>query len=150
MWYYVGRNHDAVRRDLFQLPIRWHAADLDEVWMKEERRIDRLIHCVVGDYYEISEPPNRNRFPSQSGRGFKVLLSDAPLKLRVLVLKMSLAARCSHWINNTASVIKIVMRRVGLALIGDRVALRWWRWRLRKLGSDFARRPFQEPKPPAP
>jgi len=150
MGYYVSRNHDVVRRELFKLPIRWHAAELDEVWMKEERRIDRLIDCVVGDYYEISSPPNNHRFPSKFGPGLRVLLTDAPLKLRVLVLFMSLAAPWSGMVNNTASVIKIVMRRVGLALIGDRVALRWWGWRLRKLGSGLVGRPFQEPKPPTP
>jgi len=154
MWYYVGRTHDIVRRALFGLPIRWHTLDLDDDWMKEERRIDQLINCVVGDYYEISRPPNKNCLPSKYDPSFRVLLTDAPLKLRVLVFKMSLIEPLSAWINNIAKnivfVIKIISRRVGLALIGDSTALRWWGWRLRKFGSDVIGRPFQEPKPPTP
>jgi hypothetical protein len=62
---YAGANHDVVKRDSFRVPIRWHAAELDGVWEREERRIERLISRAVGDYYRISKPPNRNRFPSR-------------------------------------------------------------------------------------
>jgi hypothetical protein len=61
---YAGANGDVVKRDLFQVPIRWHVADLDRVWKEEERRIDRLIGRAVGDYYKVSKL-NRKRFPKR-------------------------------------------------------------------------------------
>jgi hypothetical protein len=62
---YAGVNRDVIMRDVFRLPIRWHRVDLDCVWEREERRVERLIHRAVGDYYKISRPPNRKRFPSR-------------------------------------------------------------------------------------
>jgi hypothetical protein len=65
MQVYAGASRDVIKRDLFRVPIRWHRAELDRVWEEEERRIERLISRAVGDYYRISRPPNRKRFPSR-------------------------------------------------------------------------------------
>jgi hypothetical protein len=62
---YAAADCDVVKRDLFRVPIRWHATDLDNVWREEERRIERLIRRAVGDYYEISQSPHRKRFPTR-------------------------------------------------------------------------------------
>jgi hypothetical protein len=48
--FYTRNGEDNVRRHLFQVSFRWHHAPLDEVWMREERAIDRLIERAVGDY----------------------------------------------------------------------------------------------------
>jgi len=150
MWYYVGRNHDAVRRDLFHLPIRWHVADLDEDWLKEEQRIDRLIDQAVGEYYRISRPPNTHRFPSK----LKLRLDPRTLLGKLIhwvffIMPVMLAA-WSRFVNGVIVVVRVIARRIGLALHGDKVALRWWGWRLRKLGARLAGQPFHEPRPPAP
>lgn len=45
------------------------------------------------------------------------------------------------------SIAGVLARRAALALAGDRAALQWWRWVLRKLASRLLRRPFNEPRP---
>jgi hypothetical protein len=44
-------------------------------------------------------------------------------------------------------VAKILIRRLILALRGDRAALRWWRWVARKRMSRYLRLPFSESRP---
>ncbi len=55
-----GRQHgNAIRRDMFQASVRWHAGDLDDVWKREEERISAFIERAAGDYYSGSKefPP---------------------------------------------------------------------------------------------
>jgi hypothetical protein len=151
MWFFAGRNQDVLRRDLFRLPIRWHTTDLDEVWMKHERRIDRLINYAVGDYYNVSRPPNTRRFPSRLNLSARVLLSDASIVNADSRERMALFIDSwSRFVDKVIFAIRVTGKRVGLALYGDQIALRWWGWRLRKLGATMLGRSFQEPKPPTP
>jgi len=143
LWYYAGRNRDTLRRDLFRLSIRWHTGDLDDVWASEEQRIGRIIDDAVGDYYRVSRPPHEQRFPSKFSFDPRRLLLSSDTRVRLI----DPWARRFHDVH---TVIRVIGKRVGLALCGDKVALRWWGWRLRKLGAVVTRRPFQEPRPPVP
>lgn len=97
MEFYALRRLDAVRRDLFRNPIRWHAGDIDEVWMHQEQRIEKLIDRAVGDYYQngssmqtqFAGPPNRN------WRSFvlDVPVFEAPSILRRKVYRFLVKAR---------------------------------------------------------
>lgn len=150
MWYYSGRNRDVMRRDLFRLPIRWHTADLDDVWAAEEQKIDQLINRAVGDYYSVSTPPYTNRFPSELKLRLdpQLLISKA---IRWVLFSMPvMLATWSRLFKGVIVIIRVMIRRIGLALCGDRIALRWWGWRLRKLKARLVGQPFQESRPPAP
>ncbi len=148
MWHHAGRKADVMRRDLFRMPIRFHTGNLDEVWEKEERRIDRLIYYAVGDYYSISRPPHIGCFPTKFSLDPRILLNITPTVMGVV--KLRIIDPVARFIDAVVNVVRIIGKRVGLALCGDKVALRWWAWRLRKLKSDLMSRPFQEPRPPAP
>lgn len=151
MWHFVGRNRDVLGRELFRVPIRLHMTDLDEVWMNEERRVDRLINYAVGDYYYLSRPPNTNRFPSRFGVNTRILLSVTSIMSADIRERMALYVDSwARFVNKVIFSIRITCKRVGLAFYGDPVALRWWSWRLRKLGARLVGRAFHEPKPPTP
>jgi hypothetical protein len=45
---------------------------------------------------------------------------------------------------------RIVARRIGMLLVADAVAIRWWKWRLKKALANLSGRPFLEPRPKAP
>jgi len=141
MKYYAGRNRDTMRRDLFRMPIRLHKAGLDEVWANVERRSNLMIRLAVGDYYRVSRPPHTKRFPAEPSLDPRAVLMDIPARIYA-----SVAALNRH----LGFAISIVGRRVGLLLCGDHAALKWWRWRLRKLVAGMMRRPFEEPRPPMP
>ena len=84
--FYVFRNCDTVRHELFRFPIRWHAHDLDAVWLKEERRIGRLFRRAVGDYYASRGWKN----PSINWR---TLLFDFLPMLRMFMFRILLRVR---------------------------------------------------------
>jgi len=65
MWSWAGRYGDAVRCQMFRLPIRWHADDLDDAWTGVEREMQRDIDRAVGDYVLVGEPPHGSRLPSR-------------------------------------------------------------------------------------
>ncbi len=48
---YSRGERDIIRRDIFRASVRWHADDIDEVWRREEARIEALIDSAAGDYY---------------------------------------------------------------------------------------------------
>ncbi|HUO43421.1 MAG TPA: hypothetical protein VMT94_00740, partial [Burkholderiales bacterium] len=148
MWHFAGRNRDTMRRDLFGMPIRLHRGELDEVWAEAERRSNRMIRLAVGDYYRVSKPPYTKRFPPKYGFNPRIVFGLTPTVRGVV--KLRLLDPCSRRLHDVVSVARVIGRRVGLGLCGDSVALRWWSWRLRKLGSTLFRQPFHEPRPPAP
>jgi hypothetical protein len=78
MEFYALRRLDIVRRDLFRKPIRWHAGGIDEIWMREEHRIERLIHRAVGDYYEQGQGTSR-LFTGAPRRNWRSFVLDVPL-----------------------------------------------------------------------
>jgi hypothetical protein len=62
---YTRRQHDAVRRDLFRVSVRWHADEIDNVWRQEEARISALIEQAAGDYYADGRFPPRISFDTR-------------------------------------------------------------------------------------
>jgi hypothetical protein len=48
---YVVRDRDLIRHNLGCILVRWRTRELDPVWLKEEYRINRLLHRAIGDYY---------------------------------------------------------------------------------------------------
>jgi hypothetical protein len=73
---YARRPHDLLKRDLFRLPIRWHADDLDEAWRQKERWIAARIEAAAGDYYALADGPNKQRFPPSVGLNPRHLVGD--------------------------------------------------------------------------
>jgi hypothetical protein len=73
---YARRPRDLLKRDLFRLPIRWHAEDLDEAWHLQERSIAARIEAAVGDYYALADGPNKKRFPPRLGFRPRYLIGD--------------------------------------------------------------------------
>jgi len=159
MWDIAGRHRDALRRDLFRLPIRWHTTELNEAWMKEEQRIGRLIDYAVGDYYRLGKPPHRERFPYRFNFDPRTLLSITSPTVRMAAKLRLIRARNRiillldpFWraIGRAIHAAQVVARRMGLLLCGDRAAVKWWGWRVRKLMSGLTGQRFEEPRPPAP
>jgi hypothetical protein len=73
---YARKPRDLLKRDLFRLPIRWHADDLDDVWHLQERSIAGRIEAAVGDYYALADGPNNKRFPLPVGFNPRYLIGD--------------------------------------------------------------------------
>jgi hypothetical protein len=88
--FYVFRNHDTVRHELFRLPVRWHANDVDQVWLKEERRLARLFNRALGDYYRQTANSREWKKPAFNWR---TLLFDFPPRLRMSVFRALLQIR---------------------------------------------------------
>jgi hypothetical protein len=63
MGFYVRQRHDMLKCELFARPIRWHIGDLDEVWFREERRINRSLERFIGDYFHSASRSAPNPFP---------------------------------------------------------------------------------------
>jgi hypothetical protein len=68
---YTRRQRDTARRDLFRASVCWHADDMDDVYSKEQVRIEQLIARAAGDYYG-----NGNQFPPQISFHSKYFLLD--------------------------------------------------------------------------
>jgi hypothetical protein len=73
---YARGPRDLLKRDLFRLPIRWHAEDLDEAWHQQEHSIAARIEAAVGDYYALADGPNNKRFPPRIGFRPLYLIGD--------------------------------------------------------------------------
>jgi hypothetical protein len=88
--FYVFRNGDTVRHELFRIPVCWHAHDIDQVWLKEERRLIRLFNWALGDYY--SQTTNSREW-KEPAFNWRTLLFDFPPRLRISVFRTLLQIR---------------------------------------------------------
>ena len=77
--FYSLRNSEPVKRQLFHMPVRWHANELDEVWRKQERSIQRLLKRAVGDYYRESTQPRTIGMIRQPRLNWRNLVLDVPV-----------------------------------------------------------------------
>jgi hypothetical protein len=94
--FYVLRKLDAVRRDLFRTPVRWHSGELDDVWRKEEGKIERLLDRAAGDYFR--QDLTLDAAGSSRSTNWRSLLLDVPwlnlpAVLRGLVYRVLLKVR---------------------------------------------------------
>lgn len=67
MGFHCRRTHDALKRDLFRLPVRWHVDELDDAWTLHERKIQKSLERAIGDYYSICAVKGLDKFPSPLG-----------------------------------------------------------------------------------
>jgi hypothetical protein len=72
--FFARRNRDALKRDLFRTPVRWHATDVDDAWRCEEENVSRLLDNAVGDYYAANS--RDLRFPPLVSLNPRYLLRD--------------------------------------------------------------------------
>ena len=72
--FFARRNRDALKRDLFRTPVRWHATEVDDVWRREEEDVSRLLDNAVGDYYAANS--RDLRFPPLVSLNPRYLLRD--------------------------------------------------------------------------
>lgn len=148
MWIYAGANRDVVRRDLFRVPIRWHSGELDRVWAKEARRIERMISCAVGDYFSVSRAPNRHRFPSRPNlldlyaqmNGVKAFFVHRLASAKTFLRK------CVDFLRKRLELV----RRLWLVLRGDPAARRWLTWRIHVLRRQLQGHKTHPPRPDVP
>jgi hypothetical protein len=56
MIFHTDHNRRRLRRDLFRVPIRWHAQEIDEAWRKQESEFGAMIRAAVGNFYEADGP----------------------------------------------------------------------------------------------
>jgi hypothetical protein len=87
--FYVLRNRDSVRHELFRVPVRWHVDDIDLAWMREEARIDRLIRRALGDYYK----QDADRPWKGPAFNWRTVLFDYPPVLRKFAIRVLLGLR---------------------------------------------------------
>jgi hypothetical protein len=138
MQFFAGANRAVLRRDLFRVPIRWHSGDLDEAWQNEEERIERQITRAVGDFYLISQPPYRDRFPSRA------TFLDAFAAAQTLLRKTGSRA------NTFLSRALELSRRIALVLTGNPDARRWLIWRMHVLWQRVQGQNTHPPRPDVP
>jgi hypothetical protein len=105
--YALGRQ-DAVKLGLFRLPIRWHSADIDSVWQKRERRIEREIKWAAGDYLS-SSPRKPLTKESRSSFWRRALLNQPLPELKSLPRNLALSAY-----RNTRRAAGKVLRLTGV------------------------------------
>jgi len=123
MWSFAGQGRDTFRRDLFRHPVRCHGRELDKVWHREERRIERQIQRAVGDYYKVSAASSRRKeFPSHLAFIDYVLVTDNFLRNAPSIISQTvsrISGRCTE-----------AGRRLKLVLRGDEAAKQWLMWRI--------------------
>jgi hypothetical protein len=133
---YAGQ--DAIRRDLFRTPIRWHGSDRDEIWAKEEQRIGQLIDRAVGDYYVAGETLGAQYLSSPHKLIDLVTNTDACLRYISFATKRLLRE------------LRELQRRLWLAASGDRAARRWLLWRVQVLWRRLQGHTTHPPRPEVP
>jgi hypothetical protein len=65
MGMYARHDRDALKRDTFRQPIRWHADDLDAAWHAQERMVEATVERAVGDYFKVADERGGSRFPAR-------------------------------------------------------------------------------------
>lgn len=147
LWAFHVAAGDVQKTNCFRYPIRLHCEALGSEWEATEARTRRIMFWFFGDIFE-----EFNELPS--GNPLRLLRHHWWWTLRLAIKLFPIMERWKlQAIENGTmlrGVINIVVRRVSLGLLGDKVALRWWGWRLRKLRADIVGRQFQEPRPPTP
>jgi hypothetical protein len=118
---FYGPMFNPLKRRIFASPVRWHAAPIDEAWIKIENRAQRIL--------------DRFLWPSPQRRGTRAFVF-----LLALVVRIEVARRL-------AQRLLVHARRVVRACSGDREARRWCVWALRRLYAEISGRMFHEPAP---
>lgn len=90
--FYALQNNDFVKGHLFPIPVRWHAQDLDAVWINNERRVGQLLELALKDYLR------HGRESVRPGWNWRTLLLDVPwfdlpAKFRGLLFQFGLRFR---------------------------------------------------------
>jgi hypothetical protein len=62
---HVRSRRNGLKRDFFRAPLRWHGRDIDDVWLREERRAEAILERAVGDYYSGANKHGRDFFPAR-------------------------------------------------------------------------------------
>jgi len=120
---------DPLKREIFFLPVRWHAGPLNAKWNAVEQKAMRTLRRWVA--------------PPQSGDA-----SMLPLNLQ----QRSMLAlwRSIQYIPTFLIYHKLILRRLGQAARGDREAILRIAWHIRRELSTLVGRTFDEPPPRPP
>jgi len=158
-----------LHRTMFFVPIRLHTAPLNDKWNAVEEkalatlltwlewpsRLEQMgenLPAAAKSYAEILAKLRDCRLPWWRRNP---LAWDAcrraflPLAAYVLHPVIYVAPN-SPRLRRLLFAIDMTIHRIALALRGDPIARRWWRWRLRKFAATAVGRPFYEPRPEAP
>ena len=129
---YAGVCQDAVRRNLFLTPVRWHRDNLDVHWRRNETRIAQTLDRAIGDYIVAAR---RSEFPSGPNAFDRV-----ESVFFITIGRVKSAYAYFHFIG----------WHLYRSLVGKSDSRRWVGWALRKRAAILARRPFDEPRPQIP
>lgn len=51
MLHHTRRNSYRIRRDMFRVPVLWHAYDVDRVWRERQAQLDMIVDRATADFY---------------------------------------------------------------------------------------------------
>jgi hypothetical protein len=162
---YYSDSFNSLHRGLLLFPTRIHSGPLSETWDQVESqalrtllkwvepplnlfKISRRLPLALNTCAELEAKIARLRAPRWRRALLAVgcgLLYPATLHLQTIGVRY-----CASSLNSLLRFYetgRIVARRIGLILGRNEGALRWWRWRLRKLMARARGQPFNEPRP---
>lgn len=105
--YHTQENRFRIRRDIFRLPILWHAGEIDTVWNEKQAELEHIIERITADFYTpANERPGVKPWISLNPWR---LIGDLVYKLYVerYYLRIMIAAACGN---------PATWRRIGRAL----------------------------------
>jgi hypothetical protein len=163
---------NALHRQLLFLPTRVHAGSINEKWKQIEEKALRTLVTWVDPPSDLSRLGRGLPDIWPSYRQWETRIASVrlpwwrrnsvtwsfcricliPLVISLAYFRISRLKLTWPWIKICALLLggKIIFHRIKLAVNGDRIAVCWWRWRLRKLGADILQQPFDEPRPETP
>jgi hypothetical protein len=115
--FFARHNRDGLKRNLFQKSVRWHAADIDENWRKEEENISQYLDSLVHDYY-VNDPQSLT-FPRSISLNPRYLFYD----LIIFCYTTSVIQIPVHYV--AVFVKALTGKSVHQALIKSRLASVW-------------------------
>jgi hypothetical protein len=151
MAFYVGLKWAPVRRDLFLKPFRLHVSDIDEIWLKEERRAARIISLVVGDYRHANRSPVLDCIDPIVRSGARMVLFETSKRMAVIGAVRGAAVRALAARSRLTALMR--QRTAGLvrglrASVLNRAVIVGIARRLLGPAIRLVRRPFRGPPPP--
>jgi hypothetical protein len=164
---FIGHKWNRLQRLKLFIPTRIHTERVDEeIWCRAERRAFRALLSwldppepianfgkdlapAFAAYQKIDAEIGSIRYSWLKRNAVARSLLDhlmVPWVAWALRQRMTISQRVRLWMRISMEV----PRRLVPALRGDRSAIRWWSWRLRKSLSQCVGRPFSESRPETP
>jgi hypothetical protein len=126
---FYSSTFDPLKRDIFFLPVRWHSRPLNAEWKAVEEKAQRTLLRWVAPPRSDNSP-----VPALNFRECLIIASWRPLQY--------LSTLLVYW--------RLIFRRIGQALRGDRAAISRIAWHIRREMNTLIGRTFDKPQPRPP